>query len=82
MLDAASLSKDGKTIASNIQLKKVDGAASLYQLDLMALKPPAGEKALILSYNRLLRFNYVMETLIPTSTRTKKCEKYEFEMKD
>ncbi len=42
MLDSASLTKGGKAIASNVQLKKVDGAGSLYQLDFMALKPSAG----------------------------------------
>jgi hypothetical protein len=42
MLDSASLIKGGKAIASNVQLKKVDGAGSLYQLDFMALKPSAG----------------------------------------
>ncbi len=42
MLDSASLTKGGKAIASNVQLKKVDGAGSLYHLDFMALKPSAG----------------------------------------
>ncbi len=50
MLDSATLTKGGKAIASNVQLKKVDGTGSLYQLDFMALKPSAGLTASVIRY--------------------------------
>lgn len=42
VLDSMSLVGGGKAVASSLPLKKVEGAASLYQIDIMALKPPAG----------------------------------------
>jgi hypothetical protein len=46
VLDSATLAgSSDKPIGSNVALKKVDGAGSLYQIDLMALKPTAGENA-------------------------------------
>jgi hypothetical protein len=56
MLDSASLIKGGKAIASNVQLKKVDGAGSLYQLDFMALKPSAGLTASVICYLYVITF--------------------------
>jgi hypothetical protein len=54
MLDSASLTKGGKAIASNVQLKKVDGAGSLYQLDFMALKPSAGWINSVVAFNSII----------------------------
>jgi hypothetical protein len=56
MLDSASLTKGGKAIASNVQLKKVDGAGSLYQLDFMALKPSAGWIDSVVTYTSIRLF--------------------------
>jgi hypothetical protein len=47
MLDSATLTGSDKAIGSNLALKKVEGgASSLYQIDLMALKPAAGMEAM------------------------------------
>lgn len=43
VLDSATLTKDGRAVASSQQLKKVAGSSdSLYQIDLMAHSPPSG----------------------------------------
>ncbi len=60
MLDSASLTKGGKAIASNVQLKKVDGAGSLYQLDFMALKPSAGCIDSVVTYTSIRLFYAVL----------------------